>query len=336
MSSEKFAAPRRMAGLATKRTWVPWFYSFVAVVFGFGDDILTVLASTIKPEKVNWLWPNRIPLGKLTLFVGDPDNGKSMVGTYLTAITTTGRQWCDSKNTVSPSEVFIFASEDDPADTTVPRLMAAGADREKIYFPQVVTNGANSAQEKREMCLDKDVRAIKKALDKYPSVRLIIIDPVSNYLGGIKMNDEKAVRHALTQLKDLAAETGVAIVGIMHLNKKEDLKEIHRIGGAMGFVGVARAVWRFTADDKEPGVFHMLPVKKNIGPRSSGLKYRISTTNVKIQGEPVPQPMVKWLGESNELAETIVRPKPQGRPRDDSEVSKPYAGQQVHFGPTNS
>src|ERR1700686_2243139 len=34
--------------------------------------------SEIKPETLNWLWPGRIPLGKLTLLVGDPGLGKSL------------------------------------------------------------------------------------------------------------------------------------------------------------------------------------------------------------------------------------------------------------------
>ena len=55
--------------------------SLIGIVLGFGDDIVTVVASSIRPKKVEWLWPNRVPLGKLTLFVGDPDNGKSMVAT---------------------------------------------------------------------------------------------------------------------------------------------------------------------------------------------------------------------------------------------------------------
>ena len=35
--------------------------------------------STVSPEKVLWLWPGRIPLGKLTVLDGDPKLGKSTV-----------------------------------------------------------------------------------------------------------------------------------------------------------------------------------------------------------------------------------------------------------------
>ena len=33
----------------------------------------------IEPEPLRWLWPGRIPLGKLTLLMGDPGLGKSLL-----------------------------------------------------------------------------------------------------------------------------------------------------------------------------------------------------------------------------------------------------------------
>ena len=263
-------------------------------------DLITVMASAIKPKKIQWLWEGRVPLGKLTLFVGDPDNGKSMIGTSVAAATTTGRDWFDVKNDLPPGEVLIFASEDDHDDTAVPRLAAAGANLERVHF------GAMST---REMSLDIDAQAIREALANNPNIRLVVIDPVSNYLGAVKMTDEQAVRKVLAPLQKLAAESSVAIIGIMHLNKKADLQAINRIGGAMAFVGVARAVWLFCRDKERPDEFQMLCVKKNIGKRSSGLKYKIETRKIEIEGEQVPQPYVEWIGETDQSANDVLVPK---------------------------
>jgi len=49
-----------------------------------------VLASEVRPEAVRWLWENRIPLGKVTIFDGDPDVGKSTVALDLAARITSG------------------------------------------------------------------------------------------------------------------------------------------------------------------------------------------------------------------------------------------------------
>ena len=308
-----------LAALAPQRREMRWtgrFLSAMQMTLGLGDDVISVLGSDIIPKRVKWLWPNRVPQGKLTLFVGNPDNGKSMVGTYVTAVTTTGHDWCDeTKNTLPASEVFIFASEDDPEDTSVPRLMAAGANLKKVQFTKMISGNPNATENEREMRLDTDIVAIRKALGANPNIRLIIIDPVSNYLGATKMVDEQAVRRVLAPLQSLASETGVAILGIMHLNKKQDLAAIHRIGGAMAFVGVARAVWLFTMDTENPKHFHMLPIKKNIGERVGGLKYEIVTKPVKIEGEDVPEPYVEWLGPSDKSADNMLAPKPVGRPR---------------------
>ncbi|MGI0135112.1 MAG: AAA family ATPase, partial [Candidatus Micrarchaeaceae archaeon] len=176
-------------------------------------------------------------------------------------------------------------------------LMAAGADLARIRFAKMSSETPHAAPQEREMRLDIDIAAIKKALVENPNVRLIIIDPVSNYLGQTKMVDEQSVRRVLTPLQNLAAETGVAIVGIMHLNKKQDLSVISRIGGAMAFVGVARAVWLFAADEGAPNTFHMLRVKNNIADRgTAGLLYRIATRSIEIEGEGVPEPYVEWIG----------------------------------------
>jgi len=46
--------------------------------------------SEIEPEWVEWLWPRRIPKGKITVLDGDPDNGKSVLTTDLAARMTAG------------------------------------------------------------------------------------------------------------------------------------------------------------------------------------------------------------------------------------------------------
>jgi putative DNA primase/helicase len=311
--------------------------SGIGILLGIGDDIVTILASTITPQKVRWLWPNRIPLGKITLFVGNPDNGKSMVGTYVTAVTTTGRDWCDeATNTVPPSEVLVFAGEDDAEDTSVPRLIAADANLNKVRFAKMTTGDPNAAQSEREMRLDTDIGAMRKALKENPRIRLIIIDPVSNYLGNSKMVDEQSVRRLLAPLQILASETGVAILGIMHLNKKGDLKAIHRVGGAMAFVGVARAVWLFAADEEQKNMFHMLRLKKNIGARNGGLMYRIASKPIEIEGEGVPQPCVEWLGETEKSADSILTPKAVGRPKTERQAGAEWLKNFLGQGPQPS
>jgi hypothetical protein len=55
-------------------------------------------ANEIEPQPLQWLWPNRIPLAKLTLLIGDPGIGKSLLVTDLAARVSTGAPWPDTLN----------------------------------------------------------------------------------------------------------------------------------------------------------------------------------------------------------------------------------------------
>ena len=53
-------------------------------------------ANEINPQPLQWLWPDRIPLAKLTLLIGDPGVGKPLLATDLAARVSTGAPWPDS------------------------------------------------------------------------------------------------------------------------------------------------------------------------------------------------------------------------------------------------
>ena len=90
-----------------------------------------VLASKVSPETVQWLEGSglgRIPLGKVTVFEGDPDELKSTVTIDLVARLTSGRPMPGCTDAIEPAGAVIVSLEDGVADTIVPRLGAAGAD----------------------------------------------------------------------------------------------------------------------------------------------------------------------------------------------------------------
>ena len=80
---------------------------------------------------VRWLWPKRVPLGKVTILGGLPGQGKSQLTCYLAAATTTGKLAGDLYG--EPADVLIISAEDDPEDTIKPRLYVAGADMARVH-----------------------------------------------------------------------------------------------------------------------------------------------------------------------------------------------------------
>lgn len=91
----------------------------------------------IHAERIRWLWHQRIPLGKLVLYVGDPGKGKSLVTIDNAATISRGARFPDGAVSEIADTIFLSA-EDDPADTIKPRLDAAGADASRIHRVQAV------------------------------------------------------------------------------------------------------------------------------------------------------------------------------------------------------
>ena len=85
--------------------------------------ILTCLAD-VEPRPVSWLWPGRIPLGRITLLVGRPGEGKSFLTTDAAARVTTGTPWPDGSDCPQGS-VILISAEDDPGDTIRPQTRRA-------------------------------------------------------------------------------------------------------------------------------------------------------------------------------------------------------------------
>ena len=270
--------------------------------------------NTIKPQRVKWLWDDHVPLGKITLYAGNPDNGKSLAAMDLAARVTTGAQFPnEAANSLPPSEVLMLLGEDDLDDTAVPRLMAAHADMKKIHFLEAVRRPDNSDCEVR---LDWDLPAIEAQLEAHSDIRLIIIDPISNYLGEVSMIAEQEARSILIPLKRIAARLGIAVVIVMHLNKKSELDAISRVGGAMAFIGVARCSWMFIRDaSTEEGEvkdsFTMARIKNNLTKASgSGLAYHIEGRQIPMnEHESMLAPAVVWGDMVNKTADDVLEEK---------------------------
>ena len=69
----------------------------------------TTSLHTVKPSDVSWLWPGRIPRGKVTLLAGDPGLGKSFVTMDLAARVSRAAEWPDGPTALR--QVFVSADK---------------------------------------------------------------------------------------------------------------------------------------------------------------------------------------------------------------------------------
>jgi AAA domain len=83
------------------------------------------LMSEVTPQSVQWLWPGRPAVGKLTMLAGDAGLGKSTLSTDIASRVSTGNAWPDGGRATCGS-VVVLSAEDGLADTLRPRLMRLG------------------------------------------------------------------------------------------------------------------------------------------------------------------------------------------------------------------
>src|SRR5215204_4727811 len=190
------------------------------------------LLAEVQAETVEWLWERRIPLGKITVLDGDPDNGKSVLTTDLAARVTVGKAMPYGFGKIFPQAgVAILSAEDGVGDTIRPRFDAAGGDPN-----QVVILGNDDP-----FGIPEDLPELERAIERV-GAKLVIVDPIMAFLGeNINSNSDKDVRSALKPLKQLAERTGAAVVIVRHLNKTPGGNVLYRGGGSIGIIGAARS-----------------------------------------------------------------------------------------------
>ncbi len=239
----------------------------------------------MQSESVRWLWPERIALGKLTMLVGNPGLGKSFATIDLAARVSQGTAWPDDPRYGAPQGgVVMLNCEDDLADTIRPRLDKAGADVSRIY---ALTAVKTSNDNERHFDLSRDLPALEQTVAGVTDCRLVVIDPVTAYLGETDSHKNAETRAVLAQLSQFAARHRVAVVCVSHLNKSNSGPVIYRTMGSLAFVAAARSVWAVCKDEQQSERRLFLPVKNNIGIDTLGMAYSIIDGRVVWETEPV-------------------------------------------------
>jgi AAA domain-containing protein len=196
-----------------------------------------VRLADVQPERVEWLWPGRVPAGMITLLDGDPALGKSTITIDLAARVTTGAPMplttADDSKPGIIGDVVILTAEDHLGATVRPRLDAAGGDARRVH---VLTGIARAADPDAPIVLPTDVAELETVI-RDNKARLVVIDPLMAFLGAdIDSYRDQDVRRALAPLAKVAAATGAAIIIVRHLRKSAGAA-LYRGGGSIGIIG---------------------------------------------------------------------------------------------------
>jgi len=219
-----------------------------------------VCVADVAAEAVRWLWPGRIPLGKLTVLDGDPGVGKSTLTLSIAAKVTTGSPFPDGSRP-EPADVILLSAEDEIADTIRPRLEAAGADLTRVFvLPDVREEG----EPPRPPELPLDLGALE-AMVKDRRAALVVIDPLMAFLAGqVDAHRDQDIRRA-------------AVVIVRHMNKSVGGNPLYRGGGSIGIIGAARAGLLAAPDPDDDGRRILAMTKSNLAAMPEALAYRLVT-----------------------------------------------------------
>ena len=270
--------------------------------------LLTKCMADIEVKPLSWLWPERLPLGKLVVFAGEPGMAKSRLALSIGATTSKGGPWPRGEGRSDKGEVLILNFEDDPADTTVPRLKAEGADLSAIH--QLIAVPDENGR--RAFDLIRDTDRLAKYFEMHPRTRLAVIDPITACMGQTDSHKNAEVRAALHPLAEVAQRYGVCILAITHLNKGTGMKAMHRVTGSIAFTAAARVVFAVAKDESDPEGRRRLfvPIKNNLGNDQAGLSF--GTEVVRISPE-IEAPKIAWGEEVTITADEALSPPDEER-----------------------
>lgn len=303
--------------------------------------------SNVKMKPIRWLWRNRFAIGKVSMMTGDPGLGKSQVSLMMAAKVSIGGAWPNDEGSAPVGNALILCCEDDVSDTVGPRLVAAGANMDRIYIAEAVREGEGT---ERMFNMSADIQQIDKLLTNAAAesdpIKLIIIDPISAYMGDVNTDKQSEVRAVLGPYKALAEKHGVAIVAVAHPPKNVPSgKAVNAVGGSGAYVGAARAVWMFakefetdpeTRERSETGRVLMLEAKQNAG-KAKGLAYRIEQATVPTEeGDAETSYVIFDDGDVETTADDVLKPNTGsfGRaPLNKTEAAKWLLNMELKAGP---
>ena len=285
--------------------------------------VLVCMAS-VQSRDVRWLWPGRVPLGRLTLLVGRPKEGKSFLTTDMASRVTTGTPWPDGTDCPKGAVIFISA-EDDPADTIRPRLDAHYADPSCVHLLSAVRHVNDKGKPEEVMFTLADAAALEAAIAAVPDCRLVVIDPIGSFLGGrTDAHRDNEVRAVLAPVARLAEKYDTAVLVVCHTRKSPGTNADEQTLGSRGFVGIARAVWHMSRDHENKSRRLLLPGGQNLAGEPTGLAFTINGEPARLswEREPVAMTADDALAGERRAGGNAARSKPGPAPqrRDEAAV----------------
>ena len=263
--------------------------------------VALTLASEVTMRRTRWLWDHRIPLGGLTLLAGREGLGKSTLAVALAAMVTRGE--LPGEHYGTPGNVVYVHSEDARDYTITPRLEAAGADRSRVAFVDVLM--ADDTPTSIVLPLDTDL--LGEQVSRFGAVLVVLDAATSTIDGRLDGDKDRQMRQALESIATNVGErTGAAVLGIVHFGKRDSGDTGKLILGSIAWSQVARSTIA-VAQDADSGNLVITGSKANLSSTDvPSLAARVDEAIVATPEGPTSVSKVTWLGATDADARDLL------------------------------
>jgi hypothetical protein len=157
----------------------------------------------------------------------------------------------------------LYFCEDDIEETINPRLIAMGANLDRIIFPD------------KQFFLDNDCTLLENTI-RVLNTRLVIFDPLTSVLSQKhNMNIAQSIGNLLRGLSRVAFTTNSAIVIVTHMAKNPTGKEIDRHLGSSDIINAARSVLSVTRQNEDCETVTVKHLKSTLTKRANPFYYEV-------------------------------------------------------------
>lgn len=186
-----------------------------------------------------WLVPQYIPKGQITILAGDGGSGKTITWCGLAAAVSSGNKvYFDTVpaefSKSEPQKVLFLSSEDSIEYTLRARLRKAGANLNNI-FSVGLRDEAFTEIKFNSPVLKEMIAEVKPAL--------VVFDPLQAFLPpDIQMGQRNAMRNCLNSLIGIGEEFGTTSLIVVHTNKRQGVYGRNRVADSADIWDIARSV----------------------------------------------------------------------------------------------
>lgn len=288
-----------------------------------------VRLSDVMPEELVPLWYPYILRRKPNTLAGDAGLGKSFLTHALAAAVSNGHALPGEPGhgtgaqVREPESVVIASAEDGIGDTVAPRLIALGANMSKIHAITGVRVTTESGEtHEQSLTLKHHLAQIEDAIRSLGDVALLVIDPLSGYIGAdVEIAKSNESRPILSASGRLAEEHNLAVLFVMHLNRKTGDKANYRLAGSQEVYNASRSVLVVGVDPKDPNRRVLSHLKHNLTPEGQSRVFEIR------------EGRFLWAGTSDLTAEQLMAQPATDEERSLREEAADWLHEQLQSGP---